>query len=184
MSTSGSAIVSCDRRERSGREGTMYRFLRFVVATMFTGLCAGAGVAAACPPAPVAVIDSVAFDYLPAGLGTASDFAYHFERVDFVARVWESQIPDGWQVDLDIDVMRGARLSSGAALHDWFVKYEQRDPAPAYHRVRVHGRPGWLCRDQLFWSLRPGLAVSVQLDGTRWPRHEVVRTARSAYLST
>ncbi|HZZ96342.1 MAG TPA: hypothetical protein VFE19_04985 [Jatrophihabitantaceae bacterium] len=144
-------------------------------------LLSAAGRAAACPPAPATVIDSIAFGHLPSGLGTASDFSYHFSRVDFVARVWESRTDNGWQVDLDIDVMRGARLSSGRALHDWFIRYEQRDPTPNYHRVRVHGQPGWLCRDQLFWLLRPGLAVSVQLDGTRWPRKEVVRTARSSY---
>jgi hypothetical protein len=155
------------------------RLLGVVLATA-TGLFA-AGTAGACPPAPATVVDHIAFGHLPDRLGGASDFTYHFAHVDFVARVWESRTADGWQVDLDIDVMRGARLSSGRALHDWFIRYEQRDPTPRYHRVRVHGSPGWLCRDQLFWLIRPGLAVSAQLDGTRWPRKEVVRTARSSY---
>lgn len=134
--------------------------------------------AARCPMPTV--IDHFAFGHLPPGLGTPSDFVYDFEGVDFTARVWESRTADGWQVDLDIDVLRGARLSSAGALHHWFIGYEQRDPTPRYHRVRVHGRPGWLCRDQLFWLVRPGVAISVHLDGQRWSRRQVARTARSA----
>jgi hypothetical protein len=139
-----------------------------------------AGPAAAAAGRPATVIDHMAFAYLPSGLGTSSDFVYDYDDVDFQARVWESPTTEGWQVDLDIDVMRGARLTSGRALHDWFIGYEERDPTPRYQRVQVHGHPGWLCRDQLFWLVRRGLAVSVHLDGQRWSRHDVVRTARSA----
>lgn len=132
-------------------------------------------------PLPAFVLDGMFFGHLPSGLGTASDFAYHFQRVDFVARVWESQIPEGWTVDLDVAIMRGARLTTGPALHDWFIRYEQRPPAEArYHPLRLNGQPGWRCRDQVFWLVRPGLAVSVQLDRTRWSRHQVTLTARSA----
>jgi hypothetical protein len=136
--------------------------------------------AAACPPSPAAVIDHVAFGYLPPGLGTSSDFAYHFERVDFVARVWESRIPEGWRVDLDLVVMRGARLSTPRALHAWFIRYDERDPEPVYRAVRVRGHQGWLADDQVFWLIRPGLAVSATVDGTRWTRHEVRHIAQKA----
>lgn len=133
--------------------------------------------------APGTSIGGVAFGFLPAGLGQASDFTYEYEDVTFVARVWESQIPDGWRVDADVEVLSGPRLSSGTALHDWFIAYQDRPPAQArYVPVRVHGRPGWLARDELFWLVRPGLAVSVQLDGARWSTGEVVRTAWSAEL--
>jgi hypothetical protein len=155
---------------------------RLLVLALAVATLVGGSPAGACPHATV--IDHIAFAYLPPGLGSASDFVYGYDDVDFNARVWESRIPEGWQVDLDIDVMRGARLTSGRALHDWFISYEERDPAPRYHRVQVHGQAGWLCRDQLFWLLRPGLAVSVHLDGQRWSRHEVVRTARSARETT
>jgi hypothetical protein len=148
---------------------------------------APAGAASAGPPAgrrvaPAAatVIDGMSVRHLPDGLGSASDFVYDYDDVDFVARVWESQPSSGgWRVDLDIDVMRGARLRSGRALHDWFIAYEERDPTPSYRPVRVHGHPGWLCPDQIFWLVRPGVAVSVQLDTTRWSRHELMRIARS-----
>lgn len=139
--------------------------------------------AAACSPPPAAVIDHIAIGYLPPGLGTPSDFEYEYDDVAFVARVWESQIPEGWRVDLDIDVMRGDRLASPKTLHDWFIAYEERDPTPTYQRVRVQGHRGWLCRDQLFWLIKPGLAVSVTIDGTRWTRHEVRHIALSADVS-
>jgi hypothetical protein len=138
-------------------------------------------VASAAPPA---VVDGVGFRHLPAGLGTSSDFTYRFQRVDFVARVWESQIPEGWRVDLDIDVLHGDRLTTPKALRRWFIAYEARDPQPTYRAVRVHGARGWLASDQLFWLVRPGFAVSVHVDGTRWPTSEVLRTARSAYVVT
>ena len=127
------------------------------------------------------MLDGLAFGYLPPRLGTPSDFAYHFQRVDFVARVWESRIPEGWTVDLDVDVMRGRRLTSGKALHDWFISYDQRPPAEAHYvPTRVNGHPGWRCEDQVFWLVRPGLAVSVQLNKDRWSRHQLIRTALSA----
>jgi hypothetical protein len=153
--------------------------------------CVVAGGLVVVPAAPVfaapvsaapVVLDEVQLRYLPAGLGGSTDFVYGFDDVDFVSRVWESgSDEDGWRVDLDAIVMRGDRLTNGKALHDWFIAYEERPPAAArYVPVRVHGRPGWMCRDQVFWLVRPGLAVSVQLDRTRWSRHEVARIARSA----
>jgi hypothetical protein len=140
----------------------------------------GPPAAAACPRASAAVIDDVAFRYLPPGLGKPSNFVYDFERVDFVARVWESRIPQGWRVDLDLVVMRGARLSSPRALHRWFIAYDVRDPAPVYRPVRVRGHPGWLAKDEVFWLIRPGLAVSATVDGARWTRHEARRIAQRA----
>ncbi len=132
---------------------------------------------------PATVLDGIAFGHLPTGLGRDSDFDYAFQGVHFVARVWESRSADGgWRVDLDADVMRGSRLTDGRALHDWFVAYEDRPPAEArYIAVGVHGHPGWLSRGQVFWLQRPGLAVSVALDRTRWAVPEVVQTGWSAY---
>jgi hypothetical protein len=165
------------------RTGRRLLLLLVACATVATG-ATGAPAATAAPaaaPAPPTVIGAMSFGYLPAGLGAATDFSYDYDEVDFAARVWESRSPTGgWRVDLDLDVMIGPRLSSGRALHDWFIDYEQRDPTPRYRRVSVHGRPGWLCRDQIFWLVRPGLAVSAQLDAGRWPRGELRRLARAA----
>jgi hypothetical protein len=132
-------------------------------------------------PTLALVLDGMGFGYLPPGLGTTSDFAYHFQHVDFVARVWESQTHAGWTVDLDVDVMRGKRLTTGRALHDWFISYDQRPPAEAHYvPTRLHGRPGWRCEDQVFWLVHPGLAVSVQLNHLGWSRYDLMRMARSA----
>lgn len=165
----------------------MPRVIRLLLAVfvVLTALVPSASAAAALRlpprPAPGFELDGMSFGYLPAGLGATSDFAYHFQRVDFVARVWESHDADGFHVDLDVDVMRGKRLTSGSALHDWFISYDQRPPAEAHYvPVRVHGHPAWRCQDQVLWLVRPGLAVSVQLDARRWSRAELMRLARSA----
>jgi hypothetical protein len=131
--------------------------------------------------APATVVDGIAFDYLPDGLGRSSDFHYDYAGVDFVSRVWESSTPQGWSVDLDVIVMRGAHMRTKATFRRWFVAYEQRAPVPTYIPFGVHRHYGWLAKDQSFWLLRPGLAVSVQLDHGRWPSHDVVRTAWSAH---
>lgn len=124
----------------------------------------------------------IRFGYLPDGLGRASDFNYEYDDVVFASRVWESPDPGGgWRVDADLEVLSSARLASGAALHDWFIAYQARPPAEArYVPVRVHGGPGWLAHDQLFWLVHAGLAVSVIVDGARWSTSEVLRVGWSA----
>jgi hypothetical protein len=155
----------------------LFRWLSALVAVLGAVLfVAPAGAA----PARVGTLDRVEIRYLPPGLGKASNFAFGFERVHFASRVWESRSKAaGWRVDLDLTVMRGHRLSSGHALHDWFIRYEDRPPNEVrYVPVRIHGHPGWLCRDEVFWLARPGLAVSVLVDRARWTRHDVLRIAR------
>jgi hypothetical protein len=134
-----------------------------------------AGAAVKEPPIGGAVLH-----YLPSHLGRSTDFEYEFARVAFASRVWESQSSaTGWRVDLDVVLMHGARLANAAGLHDWFIRYEQRPPSEAHFvPVRVHGRRGWACRDQVFWLVRPGVAVSVRIDRTRWSRRVLFRTAQ------
>jgi hypothetical protein len=160
----------------------MSRLIRWLLA-----LAVGAGVAVALPAGAAAgagrtaTLDGVQLRYLPAGLGTSTDFEYEYEDVSFVARVWESGSDDaGWSVDLDIEVMRGAGLSSARTLHDWFIAYEDR-PADEvdYHAVHIHGRLGWATRDEVFWLVRPGVAVAVTLDAHRWSHPTLMRTARA-----
>lgn len=162
------------------------RHLALIVVTAVLGaltLAATSADATSRRPPPATTLDGIAFGQLPTGLGDSTDFDYAYQGVRFVARVWESRSDDGgWRVDLDADVMRGKRLTDGKALHDWFVAYEDRPPAEArYIAVRVHGRPGWLSRGQVFWLERVGLAVSVSLDRTRWSVLDVVQTGWSAY---
>ncbi|MCW2597565.1 MAG: hypothetical protein JWP39_3453 [Jatrophihabitans sp.] len=133
---------------------------------------------------PSATVGGFGFSRLPAGLGARSDFVYDYDDVDFTSAVWETG-PDadgGYRVDLDITVMHGIRLSSPRALQDWFIAYEERPPAEArYVPVRIHGRRGWVSRDEVFWLVRPGVALAVRLDGARWTRSDVLRVARSGH---
>lgn len=155
------------------------RLRRWLV--MAVCLLAWAGLA---PPAQAAsgtTVGGQRLTYLPAGLGAPSDFHYEFDRVRFAARVWESgDDRTGYQVDLDVMVMRGARLRTASALHRWFIGYQRRPVEVAHYRqVRVHGHPGWACRDQVFWLLRPGLAMSVMVDHGRWTERTALRIARA-----
>jgi len=160
----------------------MTRLIRWLLAIT---VAAGAMVLAPALPAagaePAQVLDGVQLRHLPAGLGGSTDFEYEYDDVAFVARVWESGSDDaGWSVDLDVDVMRGDRLSSPRALDDWFIPYEDR-PADevSYHRVRIHGRLGWATRDEVFWLVRPGLAIAMTLDRHRWSHAALMRAARA-----
>lgn len=125
-------------------------------------------------------LDGAELRYLPPGLGASSDFEYEYDDVSFTARVWESgSDAAGWRVDLDVQIMRGDRLRTPAALHDWFLEFEDRPPQAArYGPMRIRGHRGWMSRDEVFWLVRPGLAVSVRIDRTRWASRALLRTAR------
>lgn len=126
------------------------------------------------------------FRRLPSGLGARWDSSpYFYDDVDFLAAVWESGSDEhGWTVDLHITVMTGPRLSSAAALRDWFVEYQER-PADEvdYRRTTVRGAPGWVTRDQIFWLVRPGLAASVTIDVPRWTAGDLRRVVNSYTLT-
>jgi hypothetical protein len=154
----------------------MTRLMRWLLAVALgVGMLLVAPAAAAAVPA----LDGVELRYLPPGLGTSTDFAYEYDDVAFAARVWESGSDSGgWRVDLGVDVLRGKGLDNAEALHDWFIAYEERPPGEARYRpVRVHGHRGWMCRDEVFWLVRPGLAVSVHIDRSRWSAVQLARTA-------
>lgn len=122
------------------------------------------------------------FSWLPTGLGELSSFDYSYDDVSFTSAVWESQTPDGWRVDLHLTVMSGDRLSDGKALHDWFIDYQQRPPEDVdYRTVTALGQPGWMTRDQLFYLVRPGLAVSITVDPARWSTADLWAVARHAH---
>lgn len=151
-----------------------------------TVLCVAALMVGAAPPAGArgsTVLDGVRVGHLPNGLGTSSDFTYEYDEVAFVSRVWESQTTEGWQVDLSVDVLRSPRLTDGQTLHDWIIDYEDRPAGEAdYVPTSVHHRPAWVNHDEIFWLLRPGLAMSVRLDTARWPHAELATIARSVEL--
>ncbi len=154
----------------------MTKLIRWLLA-----LAVGVAAVLVAPAAPASAdsLDGVTLHYLPPGLGGSTDFDYEYDDVQFAARVWESgSDAAGWRVDLDIDILRGARLASVRALNDWFIAYEERLPTEARYRpVRVRGHRGWMYRDEVFWLVRPGLAVAVTVDRSRWSQRQLVRTA-------
>jgi hypothetical protein len=156
----------------------MTRLVRWllVLAVALTTLLAGPPSAAAATP----LLDGFELRHLPPDLGGSTDFAYEYDDVAFVSRVWESGSDEtGWRVDLSVAVLRGEPLSGARALHDWLVAYEERPAGEARYRpVRVLGAPGWWGRDEVFWSVRPGLAVVVRIDRSRWTAGQLLRTAR------
>lgn len=141
-----------------------------------------AGTAAANGRALPTTVGAMRFSWLPAGLGQPSSFDYSYGSVDFSSTVWESETADGWQVDLHLTVLSGGALSGGQALYDWFTDYQQRPPEEVdYRPVTVRGQPGWLTGDQLFYLVRPGLAVSITVDPSRWSTADLWGIARHGH---
>lgn len=159
----------------------MANLLRGLGAALVALLLLGVPLAAASTTAPTPQLGGATLHYLPPGLGKASNFDYQFERVSFAARVWESRSDgEGWRVDLHIIVMHGLRLRTPQAFHDWFIRYQQRPPEEARYRLTmVRHHRAWAARDQVFWLAHPGVAVSVQIDRSRWSRWQLFHTARS-----
>lgn len=158
----------------------MANLLRGCCAALVAVLLLGVPQAARATEPPSPPLGGAVLHYLPPGLGTSSDFHYQFARVRFASRVWESgSNAAGWRVDLHVIVMHGRRLSTPSAFHDWFIRYEQRPRQEArYVRVLFRGHRGWAGRDQIFWLVRPGVAVSVEIDRSRWSWWQLFRTAR------
>lgn len=126
-------------------------------------------------------VDGFTVCLLPGGVGNlVSDFVYSFDDVDFRSLVWESG-PDaagGYRQDLDVGVLRGQRLTSRGALYRFLTDYEQR-PSDEWRFVpfTVHGRPGYLGRDEAFWLVEPGVAIKVSVDRDRFSVADVVLVA-------
>ena len=159
----------------------MTRLIRRLLACVLGALTALALTLVPASPAEAAqTVGGAQLRYLPPGLGASTDFDYEYDDVRFLARVWESGSDSaGWRVDLDVEVMRGRRLVSPRALHDWFIAYEERPADEVHYRpVRIRGHRGWVTRDEVFWLVRRGLAVAVTIDRTRWSRRALLRTAR------
>lgn len=161
----------------------MTRVIRWLLAlTMGAAAVLVAPAEASAAAGPINVLDGVHLRYLPPGLGSSTDFDYEYDDVAFVARVWESgSDAAGWRVDLDVEVMRGGRLGTPRALHDWFIAYEERPPREVQYRpIRIHGRRGWVSRDEVFWLVRPGVAIAMAVDRSHYTERQLLRTARGA----
>lgn len=126
-------------------------------------------------------LDGFGIRWLPRGLGSlVSDFEYEWDDVSFTSRVWETG-PDsdgGYRVDLQVTVLRGAVLTSSAAMHQFLAEYHEREPQRwARERFRHQDGSGFRTRSEVFWLAQPGVAVWVHADRGRFTDRDLVRTA-------
>lgn len=106
------------------------------------------------------VIGGLAVTYLPEGLGDPSDFEFEWGGVRFVQRVWESRVDGGaWRVDLQVQAMRGDRLTDLAAFRDYLVEYHERGDD---WKPEPFGPDGLAAERDAARLLGPGLAVEVR----------------------
>lgn len=132
------------------------------------------------PSAPV--VDGFELTHLPPGLGDhVSDFAYTWEDVDFRNLVWESVAEDGegYRVDMNAHVLRGDLLTSTDTVRQYLSTYLERDPSTwQLDRMELAGAEALVGDEDVFWSVRPGVAIWISVDGSRFSRGALVSTAR------
>ncbi|TDD94529.1 hypothetical protein [Jiangella asiatica] len=126
-------------------------------------------------------LDGFGVGWLPPGRGAlVSDFAYEWEDVGFLARVWESG-PDGdgaYRRDLQVTVMRSATFTDADALHAFLAEYHEEDPDRWAREAFQHpDGPGFRTGTEVFWLAQPGVAVRVSVDGERFSGRDLIRTA-------
>lgn len=105
-------------------------------------------------------VDGLAITHLPEGMGGQSDFEFEWGGVSFVQRVWESQIEEGvWRVDLQIQVMRGAKLADPASMRAFLARYHEAGDDWA---LEPFGDRGFSGEREAFLLLEPRLAAEVR----------------------
>ncbi|SDE35520.1 hypothetical protein [Glycomyces harbinensis] len=107
-----------------------------------------------------ALLDGLAIGHLPDRLGAASDFEFEWGEVQFVQRVWETEVDPGvWRVDLQVQVLRGAGLTDLDALRDFLVEYHERGDD---WKAEPFGADGLASGREVARLLAPSLAVEVR----------------------
>ncbi|WP_155344939.1 hypothetical protein [Acrocarpospora pleiomorpha] len=115
-------------------------------------------------------LDGFTIGHVPVG-GQTSDFAYEWEDVRFVSRVWERESEGVSHVDLKIAILRGPRLSALPALRAFLAEYHEHDPE-AWHLDEFQNGSyrGYINDSEAFWLTSAGVAVSVRIpSGTLTP---------------
>lgn len=153
---------------------------------LMTSTSAGAaGASGLSVPGSAAVVPSVdpqldgfALSWLPAGLGSDSDFTYEWDDVHFRSRVWETGPDDSgaYHEDLAIDILRGDGLQTAPQLYTFLKDYEER-PQWRFVPFAFQGHPGYLGADEAFWLVRPGVAVMMRIDRDEYGLGQLLRVA-------
>ncbi|WP_017606027.1 hypothetical protein [Nocardiopsis alkaliphila] len=112
-------------------------------------------------------LDGFTIAHLPAQVGARTapaDFTYEWEDVSFTSRVWEqAKEGGGFQVVLQVLVLRGDKLTDLATAREFLTRYHERDPSTwelgEFDQGTVLGLYG---RAEAFWTPEPGVVVEVR----------------------
>ncbi|SIO86231.1 hypothetical protein [Nocardiopsis sp. JB363] len=113
-------------------------------------------------------LDGFTVTHLPDPVGpqaSAADFTYEWEDVAFTSRVWEqAKESGGFQVVLQVLVLRGDELVDLAAVRAFLARYHERDPDDweLTDLTRDDGAPGLYGDTEAFWVPGEGVAVEVR----------------------
>ncbi|MBE1457450.1 hypothetical protein H4W79_001664 [Nocardiopsis terrae] len=128
-------------------------------------------------------LDGFTIGHLPARIGaeaSTADFTYEWEGVSFTSRAWE-QAKDGggFQVLLQVLVLRGEELTDLSAVRAFLARYHERDPeAWELEDFDNSGTPGLYGGNEAFWSPDEGVAVEVRDPFGLLGEEELLATAR------
>ncbi len=128
-------------------------------------------------------LDGFTIGHLPAQIGaetSTADFNYEWEDVSFTARAWE-QVKEGggFQVVLQVLVLRSEELSDLAAVRAFLTRYHERDPDTwELGEFDNNGTGGLHGGSEAFWTPGPGVAVEVRDPFGLIGEEELLATAR------
>ncbi|WP_017590454.1 hypothetical protein [Nocardiopsis ganjiahuensis] len=128
-------------------------------------------------------LDGFTIGHLPARVGTETstmDSHYEWEDVSFTARFWEqAKEGGGFQVVLQVLVLRGEELTDLAAVRSFLAEYHERDPDTwELEDFDNHGTGGLYGGSEAFWTPQPGVAVEVRDPFGLIGEEELLATAR------
>ena len=128
-------------------------------------------------------LDGFTLTHLPDQVGqetTPSDFTYEWKDVAFTSRVWEqAKEGGGFQVVLQVLVLRGDGLTDLAAVREFLTHYHERDPHTWELTEFDQGvAPGLHGETEAFWAPEPGVAVEVRDASGLLGQEELLATAR------
>ncbi|MDT0328880.1 hypothetical protein [Nocardiopsis lambiniae] len=128
-------------------------------------------------------LDGFSIGRLPAAIDeetSVSDFEYEWGDVSFTSRVWErARDGGGFEVVLQILVMRGASLTDLDALHTFLAEYHERSPDEWDLTPFDNGDLPALHGDtEAFWTPATGVGIEVRDAFGILGQEELLATAR------
>lgn len=134
------------------------------------------------PSPSTPTVDGFQLTHLPPGLGNrVTDFEYTWEDVDFRNLVWESVADeaDGFRVDMNAHVLRGDLLTSNDTVRQYLSTYLERDPS-SWHlqNLQLADTTALIGAEDVFWLVRPGVAIWISIDASRFSTGDLVSTAQ------